>query len=155
MTTNENLVGVLNDLIEINNDRIIGYEKAVEETKSLDVDLQATFHKMANDSRTYADELKQKVQELGGKPAVDTTNMGKIYRVWMDVKATFSGHDRQSVLESCEFGEDAAQKAYKAALASDAEIDATTRQLITAQQSSLKTAHDIIKKYRDAQKAVS
>ena len=154
MTTNDKLVGVLNDLIEINNDRVVGYEKAAEESKSIDVDLQATFHKLANDSRKYAAELTQKVRELGGEPSHDSTNLGKIYRVWMDVKATFTGHDRQAILENCEFGEDAAQKAYKAALASDAEIDATTRQLITDQQSSLKSSHDMIKGYRDVQKAV-
>ena len=154
-TTNEALVGVLNDLIEINNDRVTGYNKASEEAKSVDVDLQATFTKMANDSRQYAAELTQRVRTLGGEPSTGTTNSGKIYRVWMDVKATFSGHNRQAVLENCEFGEDAAQKAYKAALATDAEMDAETRQLITDQQSKLKTSHDIIKKYRDAQKAVN
>jgi uncharacterized protein (TIGR02284 family) len=155
MNTNENLVAVLNDLIEINNDRVNGYEKAAEETKSLDVDLQATFHKFANDSRKYAAELTQKVISLGGEPSKDSTNLGKIYRVWMDVKATFTGHDRQAVLENCEFGEDAAQKAYRAALASDAEIDAETRQMITDQQAALKTGHDLVKKYRDAHKAVT
>ncbi|MEO6729576.1 MAG: PA2169 family four-helix-bundle protein [Ferruginibacter sp.] len=153
--TNEKLVEVLNDLIEINNDRVTGYEKAAEDTRDIDVDLQAIFHSMANDSRKYAAELTSEVSKFGGEPATGSTNSGKIYRVWMDVKATFSGHDRQSVLESCEFGEDAAQKAYKAALASDAEIDASTRQLITDQQASLKTAHDLIKKYRDAHKAVN
>lgn len=153
--TNEKLVEVLNDLIEINNDRVTGYEKAAEDTRDLDVDLQAIFHSMANDSRKYAAELTKEVYNLGGQPATGSTNSGKIYRVWMDVKATFTGHDRQSVLEACEFGEDAAQKAYKEALASDAEIDASTRQLITDQQASLKTAHDLIKKYRDAHKTVN
>ncbi|MEJ7627118.1 MAG: PA2169 family four-helix-bundle protein [Ferruginibacter sp.] len=155
MTTNENLAEVLNDLIEINNDRITGYEKAADETKDTDVDLQAIFHKMADESRKYKTELTQAVTRLGATPATGTTNSGKIYRIWMDVKATFSGHDRQAVLENCEFGEDAAQKAYKMALASDAEIDAETRQLITSQQASLKNSHDIIKKARDTQKTVN
>ncbi len=155
MATNEKLVEVLNDLIEINNDRITGYEKAVEETKDIDVDLKAVFNKMADESRKYKTELTSEVSRLGGEAAQGTTNLGKIYRVWMDVKATFTGKDRQSVLEACEFGEDAAQKAYRDALASDAEIDADTRQLITDQQSSLKTSHDIIKKYRDMHKAVN
>lgn len=154
-TTNDALVVVLNDLIEINNDRVTGYNKASEEARTVDVDLQATFSKMADDSRAYAAELTERVRSLGGEPSTGTTNSGKIYRVWMDVKATFSGHDRQAVLENCEFGEDAAQKAYKAALASDAEMDADTRQLITTQQSKLKVAHDLIKKYRDANKALS
>ena len=155
MNTNEKLTEVLNDLVRINNDRTAGYEKASEEARSIDVDLQATFNKMANESRKYAAGLRNEVERLGGEPATGTTNSGKIYRVWMDVKATFSGKDRQSILEACEFGEDAAQKAYKEALASDAEMSAETRQLITSQQASLKKSHDIIKKYRDAQKAVN
>ena len=155
MATNDKLVGVLNDLIEINTDRITGYEKASEETKDVDVDLQAIFNKMADESRQYKAELTQEVSRLGGEPAEGRTKLGSIFQVWMDVKATFTGHDRQSVLESCEFGEDAAQKAYKSALASDAEIDADTRQLISAQQVSLKSSHDIIKKHRDMHKAVN
>ncbi|MEO5892922.1 MAG: PA2169 family four-helix-bundle protein [Ferruginibacter sp.] len=155
MATNEKLIEVLNDLIEINNDRVNGYEKAADETKDIDVDLQAIFHTMANDSRQYATELTHKVSELGGEAATGSTNRGKIYRVWMDVKSTFTGSDRQSILESCEFGEDNAQKAYTEALASDAEIDAETRQLITDQQASLKSAHNKIKGYRDVHKAVN
>lgn len=156
METNEKLVEVLNDLIEINNDRVTGYEKAVEETKDLDVDLQAIFHSMANDSRKYAAELTQEVNKLGGEAdASETTNRGKIYRIWMDVKATFTGHSRQSVLEACEYGEDAAQNAYTEALSSDAEMGTDVRQLIIDQQATLKIAHNLIKKYRDLHKVVN
>jgi uncharacterized protein (TIGR02284 family) len=155
MQANEKTTEVLNDLIEINNDRVRGYERAIDETKDLDVDLQAIFQSMANDSRKYAAELTQQVNALGGDATTDTTTSGKLYRTWMDVKATFTGHDRQSVLESCEYGEDAAQKAYNDALASDAELDTDLRQLITEQQSSLRTAHNLIKKYRDLHKAVN
>lgn len=155
METNEKLTGILNDLIEINNDRVTGYEKAADETKNIDVDLQVIFHEMADQSRKHAAQLSNEVSRLGGEPSRGTTNSGKIYRAWMDVKATFTGNNRQSILESCEFGEDAAQKAYREALASDAEINAETRQLITSQQASLKTSHDIIKKYRDLHKAVN
>jgi uncharacterized protein (TIGR02284 family) len=152
-TENNKLVEVLNDLIEINNDRVVGYEKAAEETKDVDIDLQAIFHKMADESRKYKSELVEEITKLGGEPSSGTTNSGKLYRVWMDAKTVFTGKDRQAILENCEFGEDAAQKAYKMALASDAEIPADTRQLITDQQASLKNSHDIIKKYRDAHKS--
>lgn len=154
-TTNENLIEVLNDLIQINNDRIEGYEKAIKETDDIDVDLQGIFQKMANESRGYVSELTSQVASLGGEVATGTTNSGKIYRVWMDVKATFTGHSRQAALESCEGGEDAAQEAYADALASDAEIPVDVRQLITDQKASLKTSHDLIKKYRDAHQAVN
>jgi uncharacterized protein (TIGR02284 family) len=155
MATNDNLIEVLNDLIRINNDRIVGYQRAVEEAKDIDVDLRAVFNRMSEESRQYAAELTQEVVKLGGEPATGTTASGKIYRVWMDVKATFTGHSRQAVLENCEFGEDAAQKAYNSALSSDVEMSSDVRQLITNQKSSLKTSHDLIKKYRDMHKAVN
>ncbi len=152
MTTTTSLTETLNDLIKINHDRITGYEKAVEELKDGDLDLKATFNKMADESRKYKSELTSQVLKLGGDPAEGQTVPGKIYQAWMDVKAAFSGNDRKATLESCEFGEDAAQKAYRTALATDAEMDVETRQLITDQQASLKTSHDIIKKMRDAYK---
>jgi uncharacterized protein (TIGR02284 family) len=104
---------------------------------------------MADESRKYKRELEEKILSLGEETATDTTVSGKIYRVWMDVKNVFTGSDRESILASCEFGEDAAQKAYNEALETDAEMDAETRQLIMEQKNSLKSSHDIIKKYRD------
>ena len=155
MAMNERLSEVLNDLIAINNDRIEGYEKASEEARNIDVDLQAIFNKMADESRKYKSELTNEVTRLGAEPETGTTGLGKVYRIWMDIKAAFTGKDRQGILNSCEYGEDAAQKAYREALASDAEIDADTRQLITTQQAALKQSHDLIKSYRDANKTVN
>lgn len=154
MATNDNLIEVLNDLIRINNDRVVGYEKAADEARDIDVDLRAVFKRMSEESRQYAAELTQEVVKNGGEPATGTTNSGKIYRVWMDVKATFTGASRQAILENCEFGEDAAQKAYESALKSD-DLTSDVRQLIANQKSSLKTSHDVIKKYRDIHAAVN
>jgi uncharacterized protein (TIGR02284 family) len=67
----------------------------------------------------------------------------------MNVKDMFTGKDRHALLASCEYGEDAAQRAYNDALASDAPLPTDVRQLITSQKASLKNAHDMIKKYRD------
>lgn len=149
MERNSDLIEVLNDLIQINNDRVRGYEKASNELSAADVDLKAVFTQMSSESRKYATELSAEVGRLGGEPSTSTTASGKIYRAWMDVKAVFTGKDRHAVLESCEFGEDAAQKAYDEALKSDATMDTDIRQMITSQKSSLKTSHDTIKKYRD------
>ena len=106
-------------------------------------------------SRKYASELTQEVTRLGGDPASDTTISGKVYRVWMDLKAAITGKDRESILGSCEYGEDVAQRAYEAALESDAYMSTDIRQLISTQKSDLKTSHDLIKKYRDLHDKVS
>jgi uncharacterized protein (TIGR02284 family) len=153
MYTNEKTAEVLNDLIRINNDRIEGYEKAANETNSKDSDLQMLFRQMSAESRSYVTDLTKWVAGSGKNPADDTTARGKIYRAWMDVKAAFTGKDRKAILASCEYGEDAAQKAYESALSSDAELSADIRQLIMDQKSSLKRSHDQIKRLRDAQPA--
>jgi uncharacterized protein (TIGR02284 family) len=151
MNTNERTLEVLNDLIEINNDRVEGYEKANKETEVKDADLRSLFSEMATESRRYANELSKYVRDRQGKPEEGTTFLGKIYRAWMDTKATFSGNDRRGILSSCEFGEDAAQRAYNEALSSDAEMSAEIRQLIMEQKDGLKKSHDRIKRMRDAQ----
>jgi uncharacterized protein (TIGR02284 family) len=149
MERNTELIEVLNDLIQINNDRVTGYTKASNELSAADVDLKAVFSQMAAESRKYLTELSAEVGKLGGEPSTSTTGSGKIYRAWMDVKALFTGKDRHAVLESCEFGEDAAQKAYDEALKSDAVMNTEIRQLISNQKSALRTSHDTIKRYRD------
>ena len=153
MSTRENLLRELNDLVKINYDRIAGYEKAISECKEDDVDLKGLFRNMANESEQYVLQLSNLVSRLGGQPSDDTTTPGKIYRTWMDLKAVLTGSNRKALLSSCEYGEDAAQKAYNAALFSDSLIDDESRQLITEQQASLKKSHDVIKNYRDLQAA--
>ncbi|MGN6495383.1 MAG: PA2169 family four-helix-bundle protein [Agriterribacter sp.] len=155
MKTNEKNVEVLNDLIKINNDRVAGYEKAANQTEIIDADLRSIFTSMAAESRTYANELSRYVSQAGETPTDNTTVSGKIYRAWMDVKATFNGNDRKSILEACEYGEDAAQKAYKAALESDSDnrLSPDVRHVITEQKTKLRKSHDQIKAMRDAQPA--
>src|SRR5215218_7043233 len=130
MNASDELIELLNDLIKINNDRVSGYLKATNELKTEDVDLKALFQSMINESSQYIAELSNRIIKLGGAPAADeSTASGKIYRTWMDLKAVFTGKDRKALLSSCEYGEDAAQKAYENAIISDVEIDAETRQL--------------------------
>lgn len=151
MQQNEETLEILNDLVKINNDRIAGYERAINEAKDLDVDLKAVFEGMIRESEQYKSDLLVHYGKVGGDEAeTGTTNAGKIYRAWMDVKATFSGSDRKTILASCEFGEDAWRRSYEQALNSEAELSPEIRSLITEQYTAEKKSHDLIKKYRDA-----
>ena len=153
MYVNEKTSEVLNDLISINNDRIEGYNKAEKECDNDDTDLQSHFRQMSAESRSYITDLSKYVAASGERPTDNTSLSGKIYRAWMDVKATFTGKDRKAILASCEFGEDAAQKAYDSALSGDADYNTEVRQLIMDQKTSLKKSHDRIKSMRDRQPA--
>ncbi|MBB2146461.1 PA2169 family four-helix-bundle protein [Pedobacter sp. LMG 31464] len=141
---------VLNDLILINNDRVAGYEKAIEELSVEDSDLKTLFVKMIRESHRHKMALATEVQTLGEDIEEGTTNSGKIYRAWMDVKAMFTGIDRKAVLSNCESGEDAAQRAYKMVLETQG-LSANLRSMITEQKAELRASHDEIKRLRDSQ----
>ena len=150
MVRNDALIDVLNDLVQINNDRIAGYEKAIKDTKAENGSYHSMFRRMIDESSQYKRELIGAINTLGGEADTrSTTNSGKVYRVWMDVKSTFTGKSNLSALELCEFGEDAAQKAYDEALKSDVEISASIREMIVNQKTQLRNAHDTIKRQRD------
>lgn len=149
--SNQEIVDCLNNLIQINNDRIQGYLTAAQETDQ--DDLKSVFSDMMKTSQDCRRELVQEVSKLGGTPVEGTTVSGKIYRVWMDVKAALTNKDRKAILNSCEFGEDAAVKTYQTELDSDA-LNGTEYLLIVKEQfSKIKAGHDKIKQLRDAANA--
>jgi uncharacterized protein (TIGR02284 family) len=147
--TNEAMIAALNSLITINNDRYEGYTTAAKESKDMDLDKQ--FFESAGKSKMYAGKLAQYVRELGGEPTEGTTNSGKLYRIWMDVKAAIVAKDRAAILSSCEFGEDAALKAYEEVKENtDLQFPADYITTINSQEMEIRLDHDRIKAMRDA-----
>lgn len=139
------------DLILLNNDRDTGYEKALSQTE--DADLKQLFSKLASESRKFSEELKGILPAGMEIPAQDeTTNSGKLYRVWMDIKNAMSTNDRKSVLASCEYGEDVIKKAYEDALRERDELDANAVSIMQRQYDVILESHDKVKALRDAAK---
>ncbi len=149
---NENTTAeIINDLIEINNDRIEGYTTALEDLKGEeDIDLRSLFEDYIQQTRQFNSELAPLVVINGEEPTTGTRNSGKLHRLWLDVKATFSGHDRKSILEECERGEDASKKAYEEALKDSPNLPLNVVEIIGSQAEKQKAAHDRIRDLRDA-----
>jgi len=151
MEDNRKTTEVLNDLIKINNDRIEGYQKAIDELSAADVDLKALFSSFIEQSELLKAELQRHIADWDDRVADETTASGKVYRVWMDVKRAFATNDRQAVLDSCEYGEDAAQKAYRQANEEEG-VTAAAKALIVNQKNQLLASHDQVKQLRDQEK---
>lgn len=118
---------VLNGLLQINNDRVEGYQKAAEETPELD--LKTVFKSMADESKKNASELSREIKKSGGDPAL-------------------TGRDRHAIRDSCEYGKDA-QSAYRDAISSN-ELTTVARQLVRNQEVALKASNDIIRNFKDS-----
>lgn len=145
--TSRKTAGVLADLIKINNDRIEGYEKALKDLKPEDKDLQLIFLKAIDQSRAIRMALGKEIQVLKEDIPVGTSGGGAIHRAWLELKVTFSGHSRNAILASCEFGEDAVQKAYESALDSE-HMPEYLSTIVLKEKQALMAIHDEIKALR-------
>lgn len=152
MRTNEN-AEVLNELISVNNDRAVGYEKVVIKMGQGDKALNSIFKSLALESNTYVNELSRYIIYSGGTLRNNTATGGKLYNSWVTTKAIFSGEDKKSILKACEEIEDAVQKTYKLALEADSEnrLTAEAKYTIEKQKDKLKISCDRIRLLRETQ----
>src|ERR1700761_3268408 len=149
MESNKAVIETLNDLVQINNDRIAGYEKAIKEIKDDDGEYRGVFNNKILESQQFRSTLAEEIEVLGSDADNSTSVSGSIHRTWLDVKAAFNGHSDKSVLEECEFGEDAIKKAYLSAL-SEQHLPAYIRDILNDQFAILQQSHDEIKALRDS-----
>lgn len=148
METTEKSVKVLNDLIEINNDRIAGFEKALADINDENADLKLLFQEYATQSRKNSQELTALVAGYSADVETGTSISGGLHRAWIDVKSLFGGSDRESILNEAERGEDAIKAAYHVAL-TEGNLPANAIETVNQQAVEIKSAHDKIKALRD------
>ena len=154
MNVTEKSISVLNDLTEINNDRVAGFEKAIADIKDEHVDLKAIFQQYSSQSRKFSQELTAIVAANGEDIETGNSVAGTLHRAWIDVKSLFGGSDRASILSEAERGEDAIKAAYTLAL-EKGELTGEALAIVSRQAQDIKAAHDAIKALRDAAKITS
>jgi uncharacterized protein (TIGR02284 family) len=144
----EKSIVVLNNLIEINNDRIQVYETAtivIEEN-----DLKDLFSEFQKTSEIFKSELAEEVQKMGGIP-VDVIKKNNFFvKLWMNFKAKLIDKDKEDILNTLEYKEFVAIKSYKETLADN--FDHLTVELLIilkSQQILLTAHHDKVKKLGD------
>jgi uncharacterized protein (TIGR02284 family) len=145
---NKKTIDILNDLIQINSDRMEGYETASKETE--EEDLKDLFSRLITTSQQCKAQLSHDVMALGGTPAEGTKTSGKFFRVWMDVKAALTGRDRKFIIDSCEYGEDQVVALYESVLEDDTD-DLSSEQvgMIGEQLALIKTDLDTVKEMKN------
>lgn len=148
MVENKQSLDILNDLIEINNDRVAGFEKAIADIKDENVDLKTIFQEYTAQSRKFSQELTAIVGANAEKAETGTSVAGGLHRAWIDVKSLFGGNDRKSILNEAERGEDAIKKAYNDALDSE-QLSIDAYNTVSSQADKIQRAHDQIKALRD------
>lgn len=148
--THQDTADLLNQLIEINNDRIEGYEKAISLLpKEGNYGLQAIFEKYRDQSIQFKNDLTPLVIREGDIPTEDTRTSGKLFRTWMEIKSAVAPYTVKAVLESCERGEDEFKKVYKDAITKYQHTPLNIYSIIQSQANLQLEAHNHIKELRD------
>jgi uncharacterized protein (TIGR02284 family) len=107
----------LHELLLFVNDRIEGYQRAVNESQ--DVKLSGYYKQLVSQSQQFANKLNQHLRQQDGSQEKGKTVKGRLYRAWMDAKAALTGADEKAILGSNIYGEEWALKAYEDALDQD------------------------------------
>ena len=143
----ESTVDLLSNILKLHNDRIQGYQMAIDDTE--DADLKALFTGYAAQSTSMVSELTASIERAGGTPPEGTTLLGQVHKAWMELKAALTGRDRAAVLNSCEQGEDAIKTAYEEAIEPDSKVLMSVRTTLHQQYEDIKKAHDHIRDLRN------
>lgn len=141
---NHKIAEVLNDLVQINTDRIAVYENAHTKIEEGYKSLEPLFNRMIDESKEYVNALISEISKLDVRVVKSAPASGKIYRSWADVKATLTGGDERPTLNTCETLENATQLAYEDALDEEG-LSAEIHSLISKQKAALLGAHGHIK----------
>lgn len=144
--THQKVAACLNELIAICRDGEEGFKSAADDTK--DVELKEIFCRFSAQRGEFAEQLQAEVSRLGASPREASSLSGSLHRGLIGLKGALAKNDAHAVLVECERGEDAAVAAYRKALV-EAPLSGSQRDLISAQATAVKQAHDEVKKLRD------
>lgn len=146
-------VGVLNDLIEVNNDRVAEFAKAVKDLKFEDNDLKILIEILRDDSKFYVHELGREVYNNGGEPEIQTAQARTMHGIWHNIKSTFVSADRKTVLRGWKRGEEEIKTAYENVLALEDELSSDIMEMVYRQKEEIDQAYHQLKLYIDQKAA--
>lgn len=142
----KDVISTLNTLIETCRDGEQGFRTAAENLK--DTQVKSFFTEKAQERAKFAEELKEEVQRLGGRPDEGGSTAGAAHRGWMNIKAAVTGHDDTRIIAEAERGEDVAVATYQTAL--EQPLPPAVESVVSRQYTHVKEAHDRV---RDLERA--
>ena len=137
---NEKNVAVLNDLLNITNDRIEGFSKVEDKVWDTHSALRNDYDQMVSESQTMKNDLIRHINEHGGEADNTTSTAGAFHRAWIDVKNAFSADKDESTLKNVVFGEKAAIDAYQNAI-DNGKLSEKSREIVSEQLKHIKDSY--------------
>jgi uncharacterized protein (TIGR02284 family) len=146
---NYKVIEVLNKLLEINNNRLEGYETALNETE--DHDIKTLFAQLARTSHWNRKELAAEIINLGGSPPEKPGSGDNSFSVWRDLKTTLPELERETIIIACEVIEDRALEEYQEIIDNEMDnLNSRQKAMIQSQLALLQDDYNVIHSWRDS-----
>jgi uncharacterized protein (TIGR02284 family) len=137
MSYTEEIGNKLNDLLEKNYDAEAGYKLAKDKVQSPRA--KDFFGQQAQERYNFGHELKTELKSFGQEPDKGTSVGGDVHRAWMNIKATFTSDNEESMLEEAIRGEKTALEDYNTVI-NDNTLPASTKSVLTKHRDNIQSA---------------
>jgi uncharacterized protein (TIGR02284 family) len=132
------IVNTLKQLTQFVNDVQITYERAAKETQ--DPLLQRLYRLLLSQRVEIATELNQIIQSHHGEAETGTTELGLLFRQWLDFKDNYTSGIERTLIDLNLYGEIWVQKAYQEALEKQG-LPQPIRQILERQRQACQQAY--------------
>ena len=143
-TSHEDIISALDELVATCRDGEEGLRAAAEAAQN--AELRGLFLTYAQQRGDFRAELEEEIRRLGGTPSTRGSIAGS-HRGWMSVRSAVGGGSDDSVVAEAKRGEDAAKRAYQAAL--DREPPPPIRAIVERQSARIREAQDRVRSLRE------
>jgi len=143
--SHEDIISALDELVATCRDGEEGFRAAAEAAQN--AELRGLFLTYAQQRGDFRAQLEDEIRRLGGTPSTRGSIAGSLHRGWMSVRSAVGGGSDDSVVAEAERGEDAAKRAYQAAL--DRELPPPIRAIVERQYARIREAQDRVRSLRE------
>ena len=146
--TDQTAAEVLNDLIELNNERISRYERLIASLSPADNELRFLMARIIGESHQNKITLATELQAMGESIDLSPLKRGKIYQLALAKMNHPQDGNRLNILEHTEVCETAVLMGYDFSLQAE-DVAAYLRDLLTEHRSRIRESHHLIKVLKD------
>lgn len=140
----EEVVSEVHHLLEVLNERVNGYQKAIEHAD--DPEAASLFEEYKSQSIDFENELRP-FSDVSPEEA-GTRVIGDIWHYWMDLKSALSSNTTESMIGACITGEKAAIRNYNDVL-DDEDLPDDLREILSRQLELIEVACENLEQIRD------
>ena len=143
MKENDTIATILNNLVTINKDHIVGNKEAIHGTNNENI--RHVLKRMVKQAENFILELKENINELGAEVTDKTITTGLVYNIWMDIVYN-NNAEKPEITNFCDQLEGTTLQAYDSALMKLKDLDKNIFDLVLRQKQELVQSCDEIKK---------